>query len=84
MTTRKLTRVLFTTSMNEVVDVDQNEETFGIRMQKSRESKGWTIEKLANTLSVTENIVADYEWQIGLRTYWMCRCIICYLVRSIV
>lgn len=44
-----------------MVDADQNEETFGIRMQKSRESKGWTIEKLANTLSVTENIVADYE-----------------------
>ena len=37
------------------------EETFGMRMQKAREIKGWTIDKLASTLNVTENIVADYE-----------------------
>lgn len=41
--------------------MDQAEETFGMRMRKERIAKGWTAAKLANMLSVTENIVADYE-----------------------
>lgn len=46
--------------------MDQNEDTFGARMRHAREAKGWTAEKLADVIGVTENIITDYE--IGSET----------------
>lgn len=41
--------------------MNKSESTFGERMCRARMAKDWTVEKLADVIGVTENIITDYE-----------------------
>ncbi len=41
--------------------MSKSESTFGERMRHARMTKDWAVEKLADVIGVTENIITDYE-----------------------